>query len=270
MQRPKIYLALCVIALFLELAWIVTHAPPACGRCKQALVSPSPEVPELCTTCVEQIRAILAPKAPPPSLPYLPPYPVDSKDPIVTLETTRGTVQVELFARKAPLSTENFLRYVRAHRYDEVIFHRLEDYICVTGRLRGGYGVPLSVIPQFPPIPSESQNGLRNLRGTLQLPRLDADQNTATGDFAFNLKDNPYYDWRDSTPQGAGYAVFGQVIQGFEVLDQTRSLPLVTRAIGPGYEHMPRDPVKVRRAYEVQPVTLGEVAPLDTRVPAGR
>lgn len=275
-QRPKIYLLLCLVALFLESVYIFVNRPIACGKCKTALVETSREFPgEFCQPCVEQIRAVLGPSASF-AIEYDPPYPVDPSDPVVTLETTRGKVEVELFPRQAPISTENFLRYVRAHHYDGVIFHRIEDYLCVTGRHRGGYdNVALTTIPQFPPIPSESGR-LDNRRGTLSLPHLDDDANSATSDFFFNLKDSPFY---DRSPGKAGYAVFGQVLRGYEVVDGLRHLPVTSKPIGPGWERMPASPILIRRAYVNAPAaTTGTVSALDSRTiadvdsrtPAGR
>jgi cyclophilin family peptidyl-prolyl cis-trans isomerase len=291
-NRPKLYLLLCVIALLVELTFSIAKAPPPCVRCGQPMDPgdqkepteqggrrASRELPEMCEECVEFIRrrlnattggnfgtSVLA-------VPYNPPYPIDPADPLVKLETSRGTVVIELFSKRAPISTDNFLRYARAHAYDDVIFHRIEDYLCVTGRLRGGYsGQPLVVTQQFPPIKSESRNGLQNRRGTVQLPRQDASQDTATGDFCFNYKDNYYLDWKGDSPDKAGYCVFGQVVRGFEVLDGFRGLPDPTneqlKQWGEGYAHMKRDPVKVIRAYEVDAHTIfGTVALLQSATP---
>jgi cyclophilin family peptidyl-prolyl cis-trans isomerase len=277
MARPKIYLALCLLALVTELVAIGFLAPVTCIRCKQPLGTPSTVLPELCPSCIQEIRSRLL------GLEhrdvYIRPYPVDPTDPFVELQTTRGTVIVELFARKAPLSSENFLHYARRHDYDQVIFHRIEEYLCISGRFRGGYGgEALTVVEQFPPIKSEASNGLKNLRGTLQLPRLDENPDTATSDYSINLVDSPYYDWKGPSPKDAGYCVFGQVVAGFEVLDGLRFLPLTQFPPGPGYEHMPRDPVTVLRAVEIDPYAVGglfppALAPVDsagrTRPPRG-
>jgi cyclophilin family peptidyl-prolyl cis-trans isomerase len=257
--RPKIYFALCLLALFLEMGWIVAKAPTLCVKCKKTLAPPSREYPtELCQSCVEELRNRLAP------LPtyYDPPYPVDPADPVVTLDTTRGRGEGERFAKRAPVSTENFLRYVRGHHYDGCIFHRLEDYLCVAGRHRGGYGnEALVVIPQFPPIPSESANGVENRIGTISLPHLDENENSATSDFFFNLKDNPYYNRRGPSPKEAGYAAFGQVIKGFEVLDALRSLPVRDKP----WPRFPAEPVVIRRVFENAPVTGAGTAAVDSR-----
>ena len=262
--RPRIYLALCLIALTLEGLYIFLNRPLSCLKCKSALVEPSHELPgEFCQPCVEQLRTILTPVP----VVYDPPYPVDPQDPVVVIETTRGKVEVELFAQKTPSSTENFLRYVRAHHYDGVIFHRIEDYLCVTGRYRGGYaGAPLDTIPQGAPIKSESGRGFDNKVGTLALPRQDNDAHSATSDFFFNLRDAPHYNRSGPAAKEAGYAVFGQVLSGYDVLDRMRYLPVTDKPIGPGWERMPREAIVIRRAYEKLPsVVIGTVATIDTR-----
>jgi cyclophilin family peptidyl-prolyl cis-trans isomerase len=265
--RPRVYLLLCLVALFLEGAWILVHRPEVCGKCKTALV-PSREFPaELCQPCVDQIRAVLGAPAPTQGggvVVYEPPYPIDPSDPVVTLETSRGKVQVELFAKRAPISTENFLRYARAHHYDGVIFHRIEDYLCVSGRNRGGYGKPLVVIPQFPPIASEAGlGGLGNRLGTISLPHADGDADSATSDFFFNVKDNPFYD----RPRPNGYAVFGQVIRGFDVVHAMRFLPVVAQP----WPRFPADPITIHRVYEEAPLAgSGAVSALESRTQTGR
>ncbi len=292
MERPKVYLLLCVVALFLELAYTFVKAPTSCARCHEPMDpvdqreatevggrKASRELPEFCESCVDFMRRRLSATAGGNlgtnllAEHYQPPYAVDPSDPLVKLETTRGSVVIELFPRRAPISAENFLRYTRAHAYDGVVFHRIEDYLCVTGRLRGGYNnEPLVLTQQFPPIKSESGNGLQNLRGTVQLPHLDGDPDSATGDFCFNYKDNFYLDWKGPSPDQAGYCVFGQVVRGFEVLDGMRGIPDPTaeqlRQWGSGYTHMKRDPVKVLRAYEVDAHSiLGTVAVLSSVTP---
>jgi cyclophilin family peptidyl-prolyl cis-trans isomerase len=261
--RPRLYLLICLAALIIEATWIVGHAPPLCSRCRKPLGDPYPQLPDLCRACVDEIRVRL------PQSTYVAPYPIDTSDPVVALDTSRGQVLVELFSRQAPLSVANFLHYVHAKSYDGVIFHRVETYICVTGRFRGGYaGAPLAIILQLPPIPTEAKNGIQNKLGTIALPRQDADPNSATGDFFFNYQDNPFYDWRGSSLQETGYAVFGQVVRGYEVLEGLKYLPVAS--LGAGCEKAPRDPVTIVRAYEVDPATLGLVAALGSASHGGR
>jgi cyclophilin family peptidyl-prolyl cis-trans isomerase len=276
--RPKIYLLLCVLGLLLEGTWILLHAPVTCFHCHKALSVPSHELPnELCQACADELRQTLGAGGArqsatirPPLIGYTPPYPIEPANPCVVLETTRGEVMVELFEKRAPISTANFLSYVRGGHYDGIIFHRLEDYLCVSGRFRGGYnGQPAVIIPQSPPIKSESDDGLDNRVGTLSLPRQDSDANSATSDFFFNLIDNPSYNRRGSAPNEAGYAVFGQIVKGFEVVDSLRFLPLSPTPIG-GSDKAPREAVLVRRAYVAEPQTLGSVAGLGSRTQTGR
>lgn len=264
--RPKIYLFLCLIALALEGLYIFLHRPISCVKCRVALTVPARELPEFCQPCVDQIRSVLAPVP----VSYDPPYPVDPQDPVVVLETSRGRVEVELFVKQTPLSAQNFLHYVREHRYDGVIFHRIEDYLVVSGRYRGGYdGAALDTITIDAPIKSESGR-FENRIGTLSLPRLDHDADTATSDFFFNLKDAPHYNRVGDSPKQAGYAVFGQVVHGYDVLDRMRYLPVTDKPMT-GFERMPKDAIVIRRAYEKPPaILLGTVATIDTRVIEGR
>jgi len=262
--RPKIYLVCCVLALLLESTYMFLSAPAGCVLCKQALAPASREYPtQICQKCWDEIRARIEPPAP---VYYDPPYPIDSSDPVVTLDTTRGKIEVELFVKQAPASCENFLRYVKGHHYDGVIFHRIEDFLCVTGRHKGGYGTALTTIPQFAPIPSESANGLQNRIGTLSLPHLDENENSATSDFFFNLKENDYLNRKGPGTKNAGYCVFGQVLTGFDHLDGTRHLPVVDKP----FARFPRDPIAIRRAFLNAPQTTGSVAALGSLTETGR
>jgi peptidyl-prolyl cis-trans isomerase A (cyclophilin A) len=260
--RPKIYLALCLIALTLEGLYIFLNRPLACVKCRNALVAPSRELPaELCQPCVEQVRAVIAPSGQT-VIVYEPPYPVDPADPVVSIETSRGRIEVELFAARAPISVENFLRYARAGHYDGTIFHRLEDYLCVAGHNRGGYGEPLVLVPQFPPIPSEAGRGLENRMGTLSLPHADGDADTATSDFFFNLQDNPFYD----RPRPNGYAVFGQVLRGFNVVHGFKRLATVKEP----WDRFPAERLAVERVIEHGPGYVpGTISAIETRVGGG-
>lgn len=133
-----------------------------------------------------------------------------STDPVVSLDTSMGTIKVQLFAGKAPITVKNFLDYVNAGFYSGTIIHRIDFVIGM-----GGYTGALSARPTGPPIKNESKNGLKNLRGTLAMARYD-DPHSATSQFFINLEDNKHL---DPSGSGYGYTVFGKVVDGIEVVD---------------------------------------------------
>lgn len=154
----------------------------------------------------------------------------------VRLATTLGDVVVELDAEKAPKTVENFLRYVRAGHYDGVIFHRvIEGFMVQTG----GYKPDLSEKPTRPPIPLEVGRGLSNVRGSIAMAR-HSEPDSASAQFFINVVDNPRLD-----DYGGGYAVFGKVVEGMEVVDQIRALP--TRAVGM-HANLPEKTISIKRA----------------------
>jgi peptidyl-prolyl cis-trans isomerase A (cyclophilin A) len=154
----------------------------------------------------------------------------------VRLATSLGDIVLEVDPDKAPKSSDNFLRYVKAGHYDGVIFHRvIETFMIQTG----GYKADLSEKPTRPPIPLESRNGLSNVRGTVAMART-SDPNSATSQFFINVNDNVRLD-----DAGGGYAVFGKVIEGMDVVDQIRAVP--TRAAGV-HANLPEKTITIRKA----------------------
>ncbi|HWK84878.1 MAG TPA: peptidylprolyl isomerase [Caldimonas sp.] len=154
----------------------------------------------------------------------------------VKLETSAGTIVVELDAAKAPKSVDNFLQYVKAGHYDGTVFHRVINNFMIQG---GGMTADLKEKPTRAPIPLESRNGLKNERGTVAMARTN-DPNSATAQFFINVKDNDFLNQpqaRDSN----GYAVFGKVVEGMDVVDKIRAVPT-----GPG--DVPTTPVVIKRA----------------------
>jgi peptidyl-prolyl cis-trans isomerase A (cyclophilin A) len=133
----------------------------------------------------------------------------------VRLATSAGDIVLELNKEKAPKSVDNFVQYVKAGHYDSTIFHRVIDGFMIQG---GGMTADMREKPTRAPIPLESHNGLSNVRGALAMARTAA-PNSATAQFFINVKDNPFLD------QGDGYAVFGKVISGMDVVDKIRTTP---------------------------------------------
>ena len=136
--------------------------------------------------------------------------------PVVVIDTSYGEIKVELDEAKAPLTVKNFLAYADKGHYNGTIFHRVIKDFMIQG---GGMNADLSPKPTDPPIKNEATNGLRNQRGTIAMARTSV-IDSATSQFFINLKDNMFLDHRDTSMQGYGYAVFGKVVAGMEVVDQ--------------------------------------------------
>ncbi len=149
--------------------------------------------------------------------------PTDTKDsgdkmsnPVIKMETSKGTMMIELDAEKAPKSAANFVEYVKDGFYDGLIFHRVIPNFMVQG---GGMNPDMSEKPNKMPIQNEANNGLKNDRGTLAMARTN-DPHSATSQFFINLKDNDFLNHTSESPAGWGYAVFGKVTDGLETIDE--------------------------------------------------
>lgn len=173
----------------------------------------------------------------------------------VRFETTAGDFVVELNAARAPLTVENFVRYARSGHYDGTVFHRVIAGFVVQG---GGYDTRYHERPIQAPIPNESGNGLGNRRGTIAMARME-DPHSAASQFYINLADNVPL---DPLPSRWGYAVFGQVTEGMEIVDAIATVP--TGAAGPFPADTPLTPVVLRRVTpvaEAPPASAGTGAP---------
>ncbi len=137
----------------------------------------------------------------------------------VVIETNYGDITVELNDEKAPQSVANFLSYVDALHYTDTIFHRVIKDFMIQG---GNFTVDMTPKKNRAPIKNEAANGLRNLRGTIAMARTNV-VDSATSQFFINLKDNGFLDHKNTSPQGYGYAVFGKVVKGMEVVDKIGS-----------------------------------------------
>jgi cyclophilin family peptidyl-prolyl cis-trans isomerase len=140
-------------------------------------------------------------------------------NPIVVVETSLGTIKVELFEDKAPVTVKNFLSYVDDKHYDGTIFHRVIGNFMIQG---GGFSADKKEKPSKPPIENEAANGISNARGTIAMARETA-PNTATSEFYINVVDNTRLD-RDKAKDGHGYCVFGKVIEGMDVVDKIKAV----------------------------------------------
>jgi cyclophilin family peptidyl-prolyl cis-trans isomerase len=136
------------------------------------------------------------------------------KNPVVTMSTNMGDIRIELNADKAPLSTKNFLEYANEGYYDGLIFHRVIPGFMIQG---GGFDSGMSQKKTKSPIKNEAGNGLKNVTGSIAMARTNV-VDSATAQFFINVKDNDFLDHKNTSTDGYGYAVFGQVIEGMDVV----------------------------------------------------
>lgn len=162
-------------------------------------------------------------------------------NPMVLLETTSGDILLELFADKAPETVKNFLRYVDNGFYDNTVFHRVIKDFMIQG---GGLTLRLEEKATEAPIKNEADNGLSNQRGSLAMARA-ADPHSAAAQFFINLADNPELDYAAPTAEGYGYAVFGRVAEGLDVVDKIARGKV--KAVGE-HEAVPVDSVLITAA----------------------
>ena len=165
-----------------------------------------------------------------------------AQNPRVEMRTSAGSIVLELDAQNAPKTTANFLQYARDGFYKGTIFHRVIDGFMIQG---GGFDRNMRQKATRAPIENEAMRaykaGLRNETGTVAMARTP-DPNSATAQFFINVKNNDFLDFRDSSPQGYGYAVFGRVVKGMDVVQRIARMPTTT--VGP-YQNVPASPVVI-------------------------
>jgi peptidyl-prolyl cis-trans isomerase B (cyclophilin B) len=164
---------------------------------------------------------------------------------LVKLETSLGEITLELDAGKAPVTVANFLKYVQDGFYNGTIFHRVIGNFMIQG---GGLDAEMQEKPTQAPIKNEADNGLGNAAYTIAMARTP-DPHSASSQFFINVKDNAMLNHTGKTPQGWGYAVFGKVIKGKEVVDKIKAVPTTTK--GP-YQNVPVEPVVILKATVVK------------------
>ncbi len=166
--------------------------------------------------------------------------------PQVRLETTKGLIVVELEPAVAPMTVENFLRYVREGFYNGTIFHRvIKDFM-----IQGGGMMPGMIQKSgHEPIRNEASQKMLNTKGTIAMARTN-DPHSATSQFFINTKDNPSLDFQSRSRRGYGYCVFGRVIKGMEVVERIEAV--ATTTVG-GHRDVPRRAIVIERAVEVAP-----------------
>ena len=163
--------------------------------------------------------------------------------PRVQLTTSMGEIVLELNPTKAPRTVENFLQYVRERHYDGTIFHRVIDGFMIQG---GGFTPDMQQKPTRAPIVLEAGNGLKNEAYTVAMART-SDPHSATAQFFINVKNNPMLD--APQPDGYGYAVFGKVVRGMDVVDKIKAVPTGNRGM---HQNVPLTPVTILSAAEVK------------------
>ena len=157
-----------------------------------------------------------------------------------TMETSMGTITLELNDEKAPETVKNFVRYAKEGHYDGTIFHRVIDGFMIQG---GGFTKDMNQKDTHEPIRNEAMNGLKNQRGTIAMARTMV-VDSATSQFFINLVDNAFLDFRSPTPQDFGYAVFGKVTDGMDVVDQIAKVK--TGFAGP-YQNVPETAIVIKK-----------------------
>ena len=165
------------------------------------------------------------------------------ENPQVIMETSKGTVVIELFGHKAPMTTANFVAYVQAKFYDNTIFHRVMSNFMIQG---GGFTADMNKKKTRPPIRNEADNGLKNNTGTIAMARTP-DPHSATAQFFINVKDNVFLNHKSKTQNGWGYCVFGRVIKGMEVVRAIETVMTTTKEVNRAvYQNVPVDPVIIK------------------------
>lgn len=192
------------------------------------------------------LLALLVPAAPPkksahPATPPKSASAVPAGNPRVALQTSKGRIVIELYADKAPKTVKNFLDYVKAGFYNGTIFHRVIPGFMIQG---GGFKTDQTEKPTRPPIPIEADNGLQNQRGTVAMARTK-DPNSAGSQFFINLVNNNSLNFRSKTTEGWGYTVFGNVVEGMDVVDAIARVPAAPGSIS---EAVPQEMIVIQKA----------------------
>ncbi|MFG6448248.1 peptidylprolyl isomerase [Roseateles sp. BYS180W] len=164
---------------------------------------------------------------------------------MVELHTNQGVIRLELDAAKAPISANNFLAYVRRGHYDGTVFHRVIKGFMIQG---GGFDTAMKQKPTEAPIPNEANNGLKNVRYSVAMARTN-DPHSASAQFFINTVDNDFLNFKSETPAGWGYAVFGMVTQGSEIVS---AIEKVKTGRSGFHSDVPVEPVVVERAVVVE------------------
>ena len=164
---------------------------------------------------------------------------------MVELHTNHGVIKLELNAEKAPKTVANFLAYVKKGHYDGTVFHRVIDGFMIQG---GGFEAGMKQKPTDEPIENEANNGLKNERGSIAMARTN-DPHSASAQFFINVADNDFLNHSSPTPQGWGYAVFGKVVEGLDVVDKIKKVKTGSKGF---HQDVPADDVVIEKAVVVE------------------
>jgi peptidyl-prolyl cis-trans isomerase B (cyclophilin B) len=180
--------------------------------------------------------------------------------PRVKLETTKGTIVLELNSQAAPKTVANILQYVKDGFYNGTIFHRVIKNFMIQG---GGFTKDMTEKPTRPPVINEADNGLKNDAGTVAMARTP-DPNSASAQFFINVKNNEFLNFKSKDPQGWGYCVFGKVVQGMDVVTAIENVPTTSQGM---FQDVPATPVVITKATLVEKAAAAKKAatpPADT------
>jgi peptidyl-prolyl cis-trans isomerase B (cyclophilin B) len=163
------------------------------------------------------------------------------KNPIVRVSTSMGDIRIELNAERAPITTQNFLDYVNDKHYDGLVFHRVIPGFMIQG---GGFDPAMTQRKTRSPIKNEAGNGLKNVTGSIAMARTSV-IDSATAQFFINVKDNDFLDHRNASAEGFGYAVFGRVIEGMDVIRSIEKVKTGNRGM---HQDVPAEAVVIQSA----------------------
>ena len=158
----------------------------------------------------------------------------------IIIETTSGDIKIELYDDKAPITSENFKKYIESGYFTDTIFHRVIKDFMIQG---GGFTTEMDEKDSMPPIQNEANNGVSNARGTIAMARTP-DPHSASSQFFINLKDNNFLDFTAETSQGWGYCAFGKVIEGMDILDK---IALVDTGSYGAHQDVPKEPITIHK-----------------------
>ncbi len=170
---------------------------------------------------------------------------IQAETTMVKMDTNQGTIMLELDADNAPNTVANFLTYAKEGFYDGTIFHRVISNFMIQG---GGFTEDMNQKTVHDPIKNEANNGLKNDNGTIAMART-GDPHSATAQFFINVKDNDFLNFSSETPQGWGYAVFGKVTEGMDVVEKIKGMPTTTK--GP-YQDVPEEAIIIEKVTIVE------------------
>lgn len=243
-MRVQRFLFVLIVAIGLLIATGCGGSPPPEEQAPEKTAEPAAEAPAE-TPPAEPVEK--EEPAPPPEKKAEPQakQAAPAGNPVVAMETSKGTIKIEVYPDKAPETVANFLRYVDDGFYNGTIFHRVKPNFMIQG---GGMTPDMTEKQTRAPIKNESANGLANLRGTIAMARTP-DPHSASSQFFINHRTNGFLN-RDSAQDGWGYCVFGKVTEGMDVVDAIAAVPTGNKA---GHADVPVEPVVIKSVKRVSP-----------------